>query len=111
MIACTNPFLGIHSPVMPIGVEAEGAAQLLRLESAGGRIVTVPDALPVDSLRQLCGGTSWLASQFPPIARGSDQPLSLPGFDQPRAARALVEACAHAQARRTQPKRSGGYAW
>lgn len=110
MIACTNPFLGIHSPVMPIGVEVEGDAQLVRLETSAGRIVAIPDALPVPSLTQICGGSSWLTTFFPQKA-GPAADQFVVGFDRDSAAHALIEACAHAQARRTQPRRNGGYAW
>lgn len=104
MIAATNPFLGLSTPVMPIGIEQQGNLQLVRLETAGGRIVSIPAALPPSSLTQICGGSSWLTGQFPQYAHRYGTQALVVGFDQSRAARALIEACCHAEQVRRERK-------
>lgn len=112
MIAAINPFLGMTTPVMPIGILLQGNLQMILVETFHGRIVEVPAALPRESLRHICGGTSWLQSQFPIYARGKkgadghDTAALVVGFDQARAARALIEACCHAETVRRE-RRSG----
>lgn len=108
MIAATNPFLGRSTPIMPIGTEQVGDLQLVRLETHGGRIVSIPAALPPSSLTQICGGTSWLTGQFPngTVWRSSDQPdgHGQPAFCAMKAARALIDACRHAEEMRRKRK-------
>lgn len=111
MIAATNPFLGRCSPVMPMGVVRVGQANVLLVETHGGRIARFFLDLPRETLRAMCEGEGWLKMHFPLYATpaGRTEPpwrltthrAQLVGFDRDAAARALVEACLHTQARRT----------
>lgn len=103
MIAATNPFLDRGSPVMPIGTAAYEDVPLLRVETAGGRIQSIPADLSRDGLMHLCGGSSWLRAQFPnrlALCRAFGVDLDASSFSVAEASRALVAACAHVEARR-----------
>lgn len=111
MIAATNPFLGKCSPVMPMGTDRVGQASVLLVETHGSRIARFFLDLPRETLRAICEGEAWLKMHFPlyaaPAGRADPpwqrtiQRAQLVGFDRDAAARALVEACAHVQARRS----------
>ncbi|HQS70019.1 MAG: hypothetical protein B7Y36_08365 [Novosphingobium sp. 28-62-57] len=109
MIAATNPFLGLSTPLTPMGYFAGDHGPMVRVESNAGRIMEVPAALPAESLKALCGGTSWLSGQFPDVVtrRSYDPHASTisPGFCQMRAARALIDACQHAEQVRAQRRK------
>lgn len=103
MIAATNPFLSLGSPVMPIGTAASDDVPLLRVETNAGRVQCVPAEISAEGLRVVCGGTSWLRAHFPNTVewRGFGPGPQQPPFCAFRAARALREACAHVEARRS----------
>ena len=107
MIAATNPFLGLSTPITPMGVIHHGKCPMVRIETATGRIIEVPASLPPESLVQICDGSSWLVGQFPDriVRRGIGRMPKDWGFCAFRAARALIDACMHAEQVRQQRRK------
>lgn len=109
MIAATNPFLGLTTPLTPMGYFPGDHGPMVRVETNAGRIIEVPAALPAESLAQICGGTSWLRCHFPDAVTRRSYDLHASTIAQPfcqqRAARALVAACQHAEQVRQQRRK------
>lgn len=110
MIAATNPFLGKGSPIMPLGTVRVAQAEMLLIETHGGRIARFFRDMPRETLRQICEGEGFLKMYFPLYGepagrveapfRRQVRRAPLVGFDRDAALAALVDACAHVQDRR-----------